>query len=158
MERPYGPSIAHVWGRRRRGPREVAGLVLTSVVGSHPGQTGLRKGLQPGSSVISVVTMRGWLYGGKERLKTGGWAAGDSRWGSERKARTRLGAEGPGEEAGPPVEKELGLPGGSRVEHLPWAQGVIPGSQDRVSHQVPAWSLLLPLPVSLPFCVSLMRE
>lgn len=27
LERTYGPSIAHVWGRRRRGPREVAAVI-----------------------------------------------------------------------------------------------------------------------------------
>ena len=46
------------------------------------------------------------------------------------------------------------------VEHLPWAQGVIPGSWDPVCIGLPAWSLLLPLPVSLPLCVcvSLMNK
>ena len=34
---------------------------------------------------------------------------------------------------------------------LPLAQGMILESRDRVSHRAPvAWSLLLPLPVSLP--------
>ena len=43
-----------------------------------------------------------------------------------------------------------GTPGGSVVELLPSAQGVILGSWDRVPHGAPgAWSLLLPLPVSL---------
>ena len=42
--------------------------------------------------------------------------------------------------------------GGSMVEHLPLAQGVIPGSRDQVLHWAPCsvGSLLLPLPMSLP--------
>ena len=46
--------------------------------------------------------------------------------------------------------------GGSAVERLPLAQGMTLGSQDRVPRWAPAWSLLLPLPVSLPLslCVS----
>ena len=31
----------------------------------------------------------------------------------------------------------MGHLGGSEVEHLPWAQGVAPGSWDRVPHQSP---------------------
>ena len=39
---------------------------------------------------------------------------------------------------------------------LPLAQGVIPGSWDRVLHQAPCMEpALLPLPVSLPLCVCL---
>ena len=45
-----------------------------------------------------------------------------------------------------------GHPGGSVVEHHPSAQGVILGSWDG-SH-IPAWSLLLPLPLSASLCVS----
>ena len=45
--------------------------------------------------------------------------------------------------------------GGSVVEHLPLAQVVILGSRDRVPHQAPCGSLLLPLPVSLPLSVCL---
>ena len=44
--------------------------------------------------------------------------------------------------------------GGSAVERLPLAQGVIPGSWDRIPHQAPAGSLFLPLPVFLPLYVS----
>ena len=45
--------------------------------------------------------------------------------------------------------------GGSAVEHLPLAQGMILEPQDRVPRQAPgAWSLLLPLPVSLPLSLS----
>ena len=45
---------------------------------------------------------------------------------------------------------------GSVVEHLPSAQIMIPGSWDRVPHQVPRRCLFFPLPVSLPLflCVS----
>ena len=46
--------------------------------------------------------------------------------------------------------------GGSAVERLPLAQGMIPESPDRVPHQAPcAWSLLL---LSLPLSVFLMNE
>ena len=58
--------------------------------------------------------------------------------------------------------KRMGHLGGSGFECLPSAQVVIPGSRDRVPHQTPAKSLLLPLPVSLPLslcvCVSLMNK
>ena len=48
----------------------------------------------------------------------------------------------------------VGRLGGSVVDHLPLAQGMILGSWDRVLHQAPqGGSLLLPLPVSLPLCV-----
>ena len=50
------------------------------------------------------------------------------------------------------IQLKEGRLGGSVVEHLPSAQGVTPGSQDRV----PAGSLLLPLPVFLP--LSLMNK
>ena len=39
--------------------------------------------------------------------------------------------------------------GGSVVECLPWAQGVIPGSGIESHMGLPVGSLLLPLPVSL---------
>ena len=42
------------------------------------------------------------------------------------------------------------------VEHLPLAQAVILGSWDPVLLGLPAWSLLLPLPMSLPVSMSLM--
>ena len=46
--------------------------------------------------------------------------------------------------------------GGSVVERLPSAQGMIPGSWDRVL--LSAGSLLLPLPASLPLSLSLMNK
>ena len=46
-----------------------------------------------------------------------------------------------------------GLLGGSVVEHLPLAQGMIP-----VQDPVPVGSLLLPLSMSLLFSVSLMNK
>ena len=48
--------------------------------------------------------------------------------------------------------KGVGCLGGSAAERLPSAQGVILESWDRVPRWAPAWSLLLPLPVSL--CLS----
>ena len=56
------------------------------------------------------------------------------------------------------INNELGSLGGSMVKRLPWAQGVIPGIESHVG--LPAWGLLLPLPVSLPLslCVSLMNK
>ena len=49
-----------------------------------------------------------------------------------------------------------GCLGGSEVEGLPWAQGMILRTQDRVPHWAPgAGSLLLPLPMSLPLSLSL---
>ena len=48
--------------------------------------------------------------------------------------------------------------GGSAVEHLPLAQGMIPGFWDRVPHPVPHRNLLLPLPLSLPLSVSFMNK
>ena len=42
-----------------------------------------------------------------------------------------------------------GCLGGSAVERLSSAQGMVLESQDRVPHQAPAWSLLPSLPVSL---------
>ena len=52
----------------------------------------------------------------------------------------------------------LGHLGGSEVERLPSAQGVIPGSWDQVPIGLPAGSLLLPLPVYLPLSVCLMNK
>ena len=48
--------------------------------------------------------------------------------------------------------------GGSAVEHLPSAQGVIPGSRIESHIGLLAWSLLLPWPISLPLSVSLMNK
>ena len=46
--------------------------------------------------------------------------------------------------------------GGAAVWRLPLAQGAILETWDRIPHQAPgAWSLLLPLPVSLPLSLSL---
>ena len=46
------------------------------------------------------------------------------------------------------------------LEHLPSAQGVILESPDESHIRLLAWSLLLPLPMSLPLslCVSLMNK
>ena len=45
--------------------------------------------------------------------------------------------------------------GGAAVWRLPLAQGVILENRDRIPHRAPgAWSLLLPLPVSLPLSLS----
>ena len=52
-----------------------------------------------------------------------------------------------------------GCLGGSAVERMPSAQDVIPEFPDRVLYWAPLWSLLLlPLPMSLPFSVSLMNK
>ena len=49
--------------------------------------------------------------------------------------------------------------GGSAVEHLPLAQGVMPETRDQVPHRASCRELAsLPLPVSLPVCVSLMNK
>ena len=50
--------------------------------------------------------------------------------------------------------------GGSAVEHLPLAQGVIPSPSIKYCIGLLAWSLLLPLPGSLllPLSVSLMNK
>ena len=46
--------------------------------------------------------------------------------------------------------------GGTAVWRLPLAQGAILETRDRIPHQAPgAWSLLLPLPVSLSLILSL---
>ena len=50
----------------------------------------------------------------------------------------------------------LGSLGGAAVWRLPLAQGAILETRDRIPHLAPgAWSLLLPLPVSLPLSPSL---
>ena len=52
----------------------------------------------------------------------------------------------------------LGRLGGSAVECLPSAQDVILGPGIQSPTGLPAGSLLLPLSVSLPLCVSLMNK
>ena len=52
---------------------------------------------------------------------------------------------------GPREVKNRGSLGGAAIWHLPLAQGVILETQDQIPRRDPgAWSLLLPLPVSLP--------
>ena len=48
--------------------------------------------------------------------------------------------------------------GGSAVEDLPLAQGMIPGSGIESHIGLPAGSLLLPLPMSLPLSISFCRS
>ena len=49
----------------------------------------------------------------------------------------------------------LGSVGGAAVWRLPLAHGAILETRDRISCQAPgAWSLLLPLPMSLPLSLS----
>ena len=51
--------------------------------------------------------------------------------------------------------KGQGSLGGAAVWRLPLAQGEILETRDRIPRRAPgAWSLLLPLPVSLPLSVS----
>ena len=50
---------------------------------------------------------------------------------------------------------DMGPLGGSVVEHLPSAQGMIPGSWNRVPYWAPSGSLLIPLPMSLPLSLCL---
>ena len=50
---------------------------------------------------------------------------------------------------------EWGHLGGSADEHLPLTQVVTPGFWDRVLYQAPLMSLLLLLPMSLPFSLCL---
>ena len=61
-----------------------------------------------------------------------------------------------------PKDKESdkqGRLGGSVVEHLPLAQGMIPGSRDGVLHQVPHWEPASSSAyVSISFSVSLMNK
>ena len=52
--------------------------------------------------------------------------------------------------------EQRGSLGGAAVWRLPLAQGAILETRDRIPHRTPgAWSLLLPLPVSLPHSLSL---
>ena len=52
--------------------------------------------------------------------------------------------------------RRLGSLGGAAVWRLPLAQGAILETRDRIPRRAPgAWSLLLPLPVSLPLSLSL---
>ena len=45
----------------------------------------------------------------------------------------------------------MGSLGGAAIWRLPLAQGAILETRDRIPHRAPsAWSLLLPLPMSLP--------
>ena len=51
---------------------------------------------------------------------------------------------------------EEGSLGGAAVWRLPLAQGAILETRDRIPRRAPgAWSLLLPLPISLPVSVCL---
>ena len=52
----------------------------------------------------------------------------------------------------------MGRLGGSAVERLPSAQGVILQSWDPILHRAPCVEPAFPLPVSLPLCVSLMNK
>ena len=49
-------------------------------------------------------------------------------------------------------------PCGSAVGRLPLAQGMILETWDRVPIGLPAWSLILSLPMSLPLSLSLMNK
>ena len=51
-----------------------------------------------------------------------------------------------------------GCLGGSAVVHLPLAQGMILGSRIESRIRLPVWSLLLPLPMSLPLSLSHMNK
>ena len=53
---------------------------------------------------------------------------------------------------------DLGCLGGLVVEHLPSAQVMILGPRIESHIRLPAWSLLLPLPVTLPLSLSLMNK
>ena len=56
----------------------------------------------------------------------------------------------------PLFNRFLGSLGGAAVERLPLAQGAILEPRDRIPSRAPgAWSLLLPLPMSLPLFFSL---
>ena len=57
-----------------------------------------------------------------------------------------------------PLRTYEGRLGGSAIEHLPSAQGVIPGSGIKSRIRLLVESLLLPLPASLPLYVSLMNK
>ena len=52
----------------------------------------------------------------------------------------------------------LGHLGGSAVEHLPLAQGVILEARDRVPYQAPCWEPASPSAMSLPLSVYLMNK
>ena len=52
------------------------------------------------------------------------------------------------------IREVLGRLGGSVVEYLALAQGMILGSWDRVPHWAPCREPALPLPVSLPLSLS----
>ena len=53
------------------------------------------------------------------------------------------------------IRKLKGSLGGAAVWRLPLARGAILETRDRILHWAPgAWSLLLPLPVSLPLSLS----
>ena len=52
----------------------------------------------------------------------------------------------------------VGHPGGSEVEGLPWAQGVILESPDQVPHWAPCRELAPSASVSASLCVSLMNK
>ena len=67
------------------------------------------------------------------------------RWAQARKF-------GEGEEFKSNLEEHLG---GSVVEYLPSAQGMIPGSWDGVPHRAPHREPASPLPMSLPLSLSL---
>ena len=56
------------------------------------------------------------------------------------------------------LNRHWGRLGGSVVEHLPLAQVMIPGFWDAVIIWLPAGSLLLPLPMSLPLSMSPMNK
>ena len=54
------------------------------------------------------------------------------------------------------ILNKMGSLGGAAVWRLPLAQGAILETRDRIPRRAPgAWSLLLPLPVSLPLSLSL---
>ena len=57
--------------------------------------------------------------------------------------------------------RQTGSLGGAAVWRLPLAQGAILETRGRIPHRAPgAWSLLLPLPVSLPLslCVTIIKK
>ena len=56
------------------------------------------------------------------------------------------------------VRKYWGHLGGSAVEHLPLAQGVIHSLRIESHIGLPAWSLPLPLSMSLPFSLCVFHE
>ena len=61
----------------------------------------------------------------------------------------------------PQETRSLGTLGGTAVWRLPLAQGAILETRDRIPRRAPgAWSLFLPLPVSLPLslCVPIINK